>query len=69
MVSDHSPGQDVCSDLEPDCFELLFCEAWHCAVNLRRGLSGQVSYCPICACSWVLNYPSRPQSSHDASAS
>jgi hypothetical protein len=66
MVSSHSRGQDVCSDLEPDCFELLFCEASRCAVDLRRGLIGQVSYCPICASSWVLNYPSRPQSTGTA---
>ena len=69
MVSVLSPGQVICPDLEPDCFQLQFCEAWHCAVDLRRGLTGKVSYCPTCAVSWVLSYPSRPQSSHDGSAS
>jgi len=33
MVSVHSPGQDVCSDLEPDCFEnpYTFYQDYTCA--------------------------------------
>jgi len=37
----------VCPDLEPACFELVFCEAWRCAVDLRRGLTGELSHCPM----------------------
>ncbi len=55
----------VCPDLEPDCFQLCFCEAWRCAVDLRRGLTGELAHCPMCGIPAVATYrlsPPRPQS-------
>ena len=45
-----------CPDLEPDCFELDFCSAWRCAVELRRGLTGELARCPICGILTVATY-------------
>lgn len=46
----------LCSDLGPDCFELCFCEARRCAVDLRRGLTGELAYCPLCGVAAVVTY-------------
>ena len=51
------PLRPPCPDLEPDCFELPFCEAWRCAVTLRRGLTGEVAHCPICGIGAAAQYP------------
>lgn len=51
------PPRPVCPDLEVDCFELPFCTAWHCAVDLRRGLAGELTHCPICGVDAVTLYP------------
>jgi hypothetical protein len=48
-----------CRDLEPDCFKLVFCEAWCCAVDLRRGLTGELTHCPLCGIDAVVHYPDR----------
>lgn len=55
------PPRPLCRDLEPDCFTLLFCDAWRCAVDLRRGLTGDMTHCPICGVDAVTLYPARPQ--------
>jgi hypothetical protein len=46
----------VCPDLEPECFRLRFCEAWRCAVDLRRGLTGDLAHCPLCGTGVVATY-------------
>ncbi len=46
----------LCPDLGPDCFELCFCEAWRCAVELRRCLTGELAHCPICGVTAVATY-------------
>ncbi len=51
----------VCPDLEPDCFTLLFCDAWRCAVDLRRGLTGELGHCPICGVDAVAHYATPPR--------
>ncbi|MGZ8698025.1 MAG: hypothetical protein ACXWZ1_11800, partial [Gaiellaceae bacterium] len=51
------PLRPLCPDLGPDCFELLFCEARRCAVDLRRGLTGELTNCPICGIGAVATYP------------
>ena len=51
----------LCRDLEPDCFTLTFCDAWRCAVDLRRGLTGEQTHCPICGIETVRHYPDRPE--------
>lgn len=47
----------LCRDLEPECFTFLFCDAWRCAVDLRRGLTGELGHCPICGIDAVAHYP------------
>lgn len=47
----------LCRDLEPDCLTMPFCEAWQCAVDLRRGLTGELGHCPICGIDAVAHYP------------
>ncbi|MEX0675381.1 MAG: hypothetical protein WD981_02760 [Gaiellaceae bacterium] len=47
----------LCRDLEPDCFALVFCDALRCAVDLRRGLTGELDHCPICGIDAVAHYP------------
>jgi len=46
----------LCPDLEPDCLTLRFCDAWQCAVDLRRGLTGELTHCPMCGISAVATY-------------
>jgi hypothetical protein len=53
--------RSVCRDLEPECFTLFFCEAWRCAVDLRRGLTGDLTHCPICGVDAVVHYPDVPK--------
>jgi hypothetical protein len=48
--------RDPCPDLEPDCFELPFCEAWLCAVELRRGLTGELAHCPVSGIAATVQY-------------
>lgn len=48
----------LCPDFEPDCLALSFCEAWRCAVDLRRGLTGDLAHCPMCGTGAVATYPS-----------
>jgi len=48
-----------CPDLEPSCFELLFCEARRCAVDLRQGLTGQLARCPVSGIASAAQYPAR----------
>jgi hypothetical protein len=37
----------LCPDFEPECLRLVFCEARRCAVDLRRGLTGELAHCPV----------------------
>ena len=48
-----------CPDLEPDCFKLAFCDAWRCAVVFRRGLTGELTHCPITGIAAAVQYPGR----------
>ena len=57
----------MCPDLEPECFRLPFCEAWRCAVLLRRGLTGEVAHCPVAGIAAAVQYP-RGRSSGGAPA-
>jgi len=57
----------LCPDLEPECFRLPFCEAWRCAVLLRRGLTGEVAHCPVAGIAAAVQYP-RGRSSGGAPA-
>jgi len=57
----------LCPDLEPECFRLPFCEAWRCAVLLRRGLTGEVAHCPVTGIAAAVQYP-RGRSSGGAPA-
>jgi hypothetical protein len=50
----------LCPDLEPECFQLCFCEAWWCAVGLRRGLTGELAHCPLCGIPAVATYRLSP---------
>ena len=52
----------LCPDFEPDCLTLGFCDAWRCAVDLRRGLTGELAHCPMCGIGAVATYSrsSRP---------
>jgi hypothetical protein len=54
----------LCPDFGGDCAHLPFCEAWRCAVDLRRGLTGDLAHCPICGIAAVATYrlsPRRPR--------
>ncbi len=53
------PARPVCADLSSSCFQLAFCEACRCSVDLRRGLVGQLAVCPISGISAVAQYPAR----------
>jgi hypothetical protein len=46
----------LCPDLEPGCLSFRFCEAWRCAVDLRRGLTGTLAHCPMCGIGAVATY-------------
>ncbi|MDQ3875227.1 MAG: hypothetical protein M3322_06705 [Actinomycetota bacterium] len=46
----------ICPELEPECLHLPFCDAWRCAVELRRGLTGTLSHCPVCGVGAVAGY-------------
>jgi hypothetical protein len=46
----------ACPDLEPECFRLPFCEAWRCAVVLRRGLTGELTHCPVTGVAAAVQY-------------
>jgi hypothetical protein len=48
----------LCPDLEPSCFQLVFGQAWWCAMVLRNGLTGPLAYCPIHGSAAVATYPS-----------
>ena len=50
----------LCPDFEPDCLRLLFCEAQRCAVDLRRGLTGELAHCPMSGISAVATYRPAP---------
>src|SRR5436190_9653938 len=47
----------LCPELEPECFRLPFCEAWRCAVLLRRGLTGELAHCPVTGVAAAVQYP------------
>jgi hypothetical protein len=49
----------LCPDLEPGCLSFRFCDAWRCAVDLRRGLTGELAHCPMCGIGAVATYRSR----------
>jgi hypothetical protein len=51
-----------CPELEPECFRLTFCDAWRCAVLLRRGLTGELTHCPVTGVAATVQYPSRSHS-------
>jgi hypothetical protein len=54
----------LCPDFGGDWAHLPFCEAWRCAVDLRRGLTGDLAHCPICGIAAVATYrlsPRRPR--------
>lgn len=53
------PARPLCADLDSSCFQLAFCEACRCSVDLRRGLVGQLALCPISGISAVAQYPGR----------
>jgi hypothetical protein len=46
----------LCPDLDVECVDLRFCEAWRCAVDLRRGLTGDLCHCPMCGIGAVATY-------------
>ncbi len=50
----------LCPDFEPDCLQLPFCEARRCAVELRRGLTGDLAHCPVSGNSAVATYRVTP---------
>jgi len=51
----------LCPDFEPDCLTLHFCDALQCAVDLRRGLTGELAHCPMCGVSAVATYRLSPK--------
>lgn len=51
------PTYYVCPEFAPDCAALRFCEAWWCAVVLRKGLTGRAYSCPISGAPTVITYP------------
>lgn len=57
-------ARPTCPDLEPECFRLPFCDAWRCAVVMRRGLTGDLAHCPVTGVAAALQYPDarRPSS-------
>jgi hypothetical protein len=52
-------ARPVCEDLDSSCFQLAFCEARRCSVDLRRGLVGRLAYCPVSGINAVAQYPDR----------
>ena len=59
----------LCPDLEPGCLGFHFCDAWRCAVDLRRGLTGELAHCPVCGVAAVATYrlaPTPVRARHDA---
>ncbi|MGZ4398326.1 MAG: hypothetical protein ACXVZP_11785 [Gaiellaceae bacterium] len=54
-----TPSRPICTDLDSSCFQLPFCEACRCSVELRRGLVGRLAFCPISGISAVAQYPGR----------
>jgi hypothetical protein len=57
LSADTRAPRPLCRDLDGDCFELAFCEARRCSVELRRGLVGELGHCPISGVRAVAQYP------------
>jgi hypothetical protein len=63
VVFHRSRMRPICPDFEPDCLRLVFCEARRCAVELRRGLTGELAHCPVSGNPAVATYQGPPRRS------